>query len=787
MKKVCFLFITCLAIVSSVISQETDLLHQPWKASWIAVPNTSPNDFGVYIFRKKVSLLAKPEKYLVHVSADNRYKLFVNEQLISFGPTRGDITHWNYETIDLADFLKAGENTIAALVWNEGEQKPEAQISYRTGFIMQGVNYNDSLWNSDSTWKCVQDTSYRPLNVQMNTYYVTGPGENINFNHSINGWQKNNFIDTSWKKALAISGAYPKNILLMDMPVGWNLVASSLPPRELSYQRLHKLVRETSKNVTTGFPSNKTSFQIPANSIDTILLDQNFLTNAYPTIEFAKGKGASIRIGYAEALFTKYPSKGNRNETDGKFFIGKEDHLISNGGEEQSFTALDFRTYRYIQLIIQTKEEPLVVQDIFGNFTGYPFVKTAVFSSENPLYNQILDIGWRTARLCAWETYMDCPYYEQLQYIGDSRIQALVSLYNTGDDKLVRNALNQMNESRLPEGVTLSRHPSHTAQLIPTFSLWYIDMLHDYWMYGKDEAFIKDKLMGTRGILEFFKRFQQKDHSLKDVPYWNFTDWCETKGWDGGRAPVGKDGYSSVMDFLLLYTYQMAADMESKIGIPSLAETYKIEAKILQQTIRNKYFDTGKKLFSDRTEKDLYSQHANTLAILTGTSTGEEAKYIAKKLMTDTSMTEATIFYKYYVYQALTKAGFGNDYLNWLDIWKRNIKEGLTTWAEISDINNARSDCHAWGASPNIEFFRTVLGIDTDSPSFKKVKIVPHLGNETKISGSIPHPSGLIATSYELKDGKWKIKIDLPKTVTGYFEWKDKKYPLKEGANHFQL
>ena len=155
--------------------------------------------------------------------------------------------------------------------------------------------------------------------------------------------------------------------------------------------------------------------------------------------------------------------------------------------------------------------------------------------------------------------------------------------------------------------------------------------------------------------------------------------------------------------------------------------------------------------------------------------------------MADTSITEATIFYKYYVYQALTKAGFGNDYLNWLDIWKRNIKEGLTTWAEISDINNARSDCHAWGASPNIEFFRTVLGIDSDAPSFKKVKIVPHLGNETKISGSIPHPSGTIATSYELKNGKWNIKIELPKTITGYLEWKNKKYPLKDGANSFQL
>lgn len=787
MRKIIGLFAIFVLLQDLVKSQETDLIHKPWKASWIAVPQSSKTDYGVYLFRKKIAYSVKPENCWVHVSADNRYKLFINEKLVSLGPTRGDLAHWNYETINLAPYLKNGENTVAAIVWNEGEHKPEAQISYRSGFLLQALNQADSLWGTNNSWKCIQDSSYHPLNVHMDTYYVTGPGEEINFNKSIEGWQKDDFKDQNWKQAIAISGAYPKNILLMDMPNGWNLVSSPLPPRTLQFQRLQKLVSESGKFIGSEFPGTKSTFQIPANSIDTILLDQNYLTNAYPTIEFAKGKDATIRIGYAEALFTKYPAKGNRNETNGKIFIGKEDQLISNGSDTQSFTALDFRTYRYIQLIIQTKSEPLTINDLYGHFTSYPFVRKASFNAANPLYNQILDIGWRTAQLCAWETYMDCPYYEQLQYIGDSRIQALISLYNTGDDKLVRNALNQMNESRLPEGVTLSRHPSHTAQLIPTFSLWYIDMLHDYWMYGKDEKFVKEKLMGTRAILEFFKQFQQKDHSLKDVPYWNFTDWCETKGWDGGRAPVGKDGYSSVMDFLLLYTYQMAADMESKIGIPALANTYKAEIKILQETIQKKYFDKVKKLYADRTEKDLYSQHANTLAILTGTATGSEAITIAKKIMTDTSVTEATIFYKYYVYQALTKAGFGNDYLNWLSIWKENIKEGLTTWAEISDINNARSDCHAWGASPNIEFFRTVLGIDSDAPSFKKVKIIPHLGKETKISGSIPHPSGTIAASYELKDGKWNIKIELPKTISGYLEWMDKKYTLTEGSNFFKL
>jgi len=79
---------------------------------------------------------------------------------------------------------------------------------------------------------------------------------------------------------------------------------------------------------------------------------------------------------------------------------------------------------------------------------------------------------------------------------------------------------------------------------------------------------------------------------------------------------------------------------------------------------------------------------------------------------------------------------------------------GLTTWGETSDVNNTRSDCHAWGASPNIEFFRTILGIDSDAPGFTKVKIEPHLGIIKSIGGEIPHPNGKIKVKYELKNGK---------------------------------
>src|SRR6201999_4549171 len=130
------------------------------------------------------------------------------------------------------------------------------------------------------------------------------------------------------------------------------------------------------------------------------------------------------------------------------------------------------RTYRYIRLIVHTQSEPLTIDDLYGTFTGYPFKRTAVFNTDNTEIKQILDIGWRTARLNAWETYTDCPYYEQLQYIGDTRIQAVITYYNSADNRLPRNAIELMDHSRLTDGVTLSRYPSRSTQIISPFSLW---------------------------------------------------------------------------------------------------------------------------------------------------------------------------------------------------------------------------------------------------------------------------------------------------------------------------
>ena len=121
------------------------ILQKRWPAFWVTVPNESTDGYGVYLFRKSIELNTKPGTFIIHVSADNRYKLYVNEKLVSLGPARGDLSHWNFETVDIAPYLKAGKNILAAQVWNEGEWKPEAQITFRTGFILQGATGNEAL------------------------------------------------------------------------------------------------------------------------------------------------------------------------------------------------------------------------------------------------------------------------------------------------------------------------------------------------------------------------------------------------------------------------------------------------------------------------------------------------------------------------------------------------------------------------------------------------------------------------------------------------------------------
>ncbi|MBR5716805.1 MAG: alpha-rhamnosidase [Bacteroidales bacterium] len=772
-----------LFVLIAPTSQAQPKIQKNWKAVWITTPDTHVKDYGVYEFRKSFKLDSVPAQYQVQVSADNRYKLFVNGVQLSVGPSLGDKDHWYYQTVDLAPALKAGENELLATVWNEGDNRAVHQFSVQTGFILNGVSDAEKAVNTNITWQCRKLPAYSPIAEQTHVlgFYAATPGEYID----------TRIAPTSWEKARGISVGMPSGAPNMSE---WTLVPSAIAEPEMTPLRIATVRRAEGVTLPKGFPMvalpKGEGVRLPANSRVSILMDQQELVNAYPRLSFSEGKDATIVLRYAESLYNEKKEKGNRNEIDGKHFVGRLDSIIANG-EPFEWESLQWRTFRYLQLDIVTSEQPLLLHDISCVAAVYPFHKSSTAQCSDPEVEQMLAVGWRTAERCAMETYMDCPYYEQLQYVGDTRIQAMISYYNARDDRMARKSIQLINWSRNADGITQGRYPSTEYNYITPFSLAWVGMIYDFYRYRQDNAFVRSQLNGMRNVMQFFEMYQQADGRLESLPYWHFTDWALEGGrnWRQGAAVLDKKGYSALADLQWLQAVQYAAELEGALGEPYLAERYAQTAASLREAIRTNYFDAKRGLFADNGDKKCFSQQANTLAILTGVVEGEEAKAIADKMMnTEEKIVKASIYFLYYVHQALTKVGKGDEYLSRLDIWRKNLQLGLTTWAEESTVENCRSDCHAWGSSPNIEYYRTILGIDADAPGFAKVRIEPHLGALTQAAGTMPHPQGDISASYTLqKKGKgWLVTLTLPEGVTGTFVWKGQEYPLHPGENTFK-
>ena len=110
----CFLLgFALLGIAALLAAQNVPDERKEWHASWIAHPTAPLREPGVYHFRKTFHLDAKPDRFVVLVSADNRFQLYVNGQRVGEGPARGDLPHWRYETLDLAPFLRAGDKGVS--------------------------------------------------------------------------------------------------------------------------------------------------------------------------------------------------------------------------------------------------------------------------------------------------------------------------------------------------------------------------------------------------------------------------------------------------------------------------------------------------------------------------------------------------------------------------------------------------------------------------------------------------------------------------------------------------
>lgn len=769
-----------------------------WPCSWISHPDPGNPPF-VVAYRKRFSV-AESASIRIHVTADERYELFLDGDRIGRGPERGSPDDWFYETCDLG--LEAGEHIFVARVWSLGDQAAEAQMSVEHGFLLAPEGkWMSNLGTGVALWEAKLLGGYqfdRPEFAHWKGSMIRIDGKEFSWNFE-NGegedWvaaQVNNpgvgrRIDWSFRPLHLLQPAQLPPMLDIARATGIvRLVADvpSLDTRSIPVHITDHIPDETDWKELIRGSGNVT---IPPYTRRRVIIDLQNYYCAYPELVTEGGAGSMIRVLWAEGLYSAPEfwrgTKGNRDEIEGKYFIGQGDTFLPEGGSQRKYETLWWQAGRYIEITVQTEAQSLTIVRFRLRETRYPLEMESSFNCSDPRMRQTMPVLIRGMQMCSNETFFDCPYYEELMYTGDTRLEALTTYIMTRDDRLPRKALRLFDSSRLASGLTQSRYPCRIMQIIAPFSLWWVVMVRDYALWRDDRAFVQALMPGVVATLEGFGRFLGSDGLLQAPEGWNTIDWVPAWDKDAGIPPDGINGVSGLLNWQLVYVLSQTAYLEAQLGDILLAERTRQQASNLAKRAMDVFWDEERGLLADDRSKQHFSEHTQCLAILSGMIDPEYEKQIAQGLLTDPDLERTTIYFSFYLFETYRELGRIDALFNRLPLWFNLVQQGLKTPLESPEPS--RSDCHAWGSHPLYHYFATILGIRPGGLGFHTVDIAPQLGPLSQASGRLVHPAGgEIEVNFHIENDMLRGSVTLPNGLSGTLKANRQTFPLHEGKTN---
>lgn len=777
--------------------------HGRWPCRWVSCPEAGTPPY-VTAFRRRFTL-PRAVTVRVHVTADERYELFLDGERIGRGPERGDAENWFFETYDLP--LTVGEHVLVARVWALGDGAAFAQMSTRPGFLLspQEDEFIPLLGTGVAEWEAKRLGGY----AFTDPITAWGTGLNVVIHADQFPWGFETGAGDGWRPVATGDAGANADDANDILPLHFLSPATLPPMRDVPWTRgVVRLVSSLDGDETHAIPiraaddlpderaawgrllDGLNALVVPPHTHRRVLIDLQDYVCAYPELETTGGLGASVRVFWQEALYddVRAQSKGNRNTVEGKYFVtawwprdGEGDVFLPDGGSHRTFNTLWWQCGRFIEIVVQTAADPLILDRFALHETRYPLDPEDRFQASDPRLSVVTPLAVRALQMCSHETFMDCPYYEQLQYVGDTRLQALTTYALTRDDRLPRKALRLFDASRLLNGLTQSRYPSRVRQTTRSFALWWVAMVHDYALWRDDPAFVAARMPGVRAVLDGFRRFVRPGDGLvvfAPGPNFNFMDWVPD--WEGGAPPSGPDGVNAVVQWQYAWVLRQAAELEDWAGEPELAARARRQAAELAARTVDAFWDESRGLFADDPAHTHYSEHAQCLAILSDLLDETCANRVGNGLLSAPDLARTTIYFTHYLFETFHALGRGDALLDRMSLWFDLAERGLKTTVEMPEPT--RSDCHAWGAHPLFHYYASLLGIRPAAPGFAQVEITPQLGPLTSASGTLPHPKGEIAVRLERNGDGLRGEIALPPGVTGTFRHDGRSVSLRGGT-----
>lgn len=748
------------------IKQEESLYgRRLWTPDWQEADNLEPR---IVYFRKVIHSDDLTGDCRLNISADSRYKLFINERFVQEGPCKANDGNWYYDECSFGDFIKVGENCIAIEVLRYPEDFGKRNHSLlRTGLPFlylswEGSGSSSSFLNDVGGWHCMinrnikfcgEKTIPAPLHIVEETVG----------NKETAGWKRVDFTGRNWKEAIPYEFDRMK---LSDTPR--KLKKSPIPHQRHTDRRFQKNVLVRQWETPTLYQEEHV---IPAGAHMIVELDAGELMTGYPVMKLAGGKDSVIRILYSECY--SYPDhnggsgcKGDRSDALKGELVGNEDRyqIAGYGTEEvpEVYEPFWFRTFRYVRLELKATEEIRILSFDYVE-TGYPLeIRTRVETSDQTL-QPVWDISLRTLKRCMHETYIDCPFYEQLQYAMDSRLEILYTYMISGDDRLARKCMEDFRCSVHGDGMINSCAPALRNHVIPGFSIYYIMMVHDHMMFFGDSALVRHHLPVIDQVLAFFDRHLDNQNLVGKIGdrnqllhYWSFVDWTSQWHENTGVPTAVKFGPLTVESLLYILGLQCAASLCDYVGRNDTGTEYRRRAELVRQAVALHCTDQDGFL-QDGPGVPEYSVHCQVFGILSEVLPVETGRDLLKRSVENPEFAQCSVAMTYYLFRALEKTSLYEMVDERWNVWRTMVAKHMTTCVEKD--TDERSDCHAWGSVILYELPAVTLGVRPLAPGFACIGISPVPGGLSWAKGEVITPKGPVFVAWE-KDSGGNISLD---------------------------
>ena len=683
---------------------------------------------ALFSFRKRFS---HSGKLTLKISASTRYRLFINGKFALEGPCQGTAYENYYEEADVSSYLKDGENELSVLVLHAADNAFTSVFTADRPILwVEGTEKSKAIVQSDTSWRAFKISGRdfaQDKSVMYSVAYFEHLHENVTETEveieegNAANLQNDGFDEWGVKGTLCLK-------------------KSPLPQMETRAERPLTVCKTTENSY---------------------VLDAESYTTAKVRVKVRGTKGDVLRLTYGECFLKTADDwwgfkKGMRDDASG-FIKGPSDR-IDLSGEEQEIEFFWYRAFRYIEVSCKDIKNLSLTVNYAPYF--YPFDITAKFSCSDENYNKMWDVSINTLLCCSHEIFVDCPYFEQQQYDMDSYLEAMYALKISGDTRLVKKAISDLAQSQQPSGLLCANYPSRVTQVIPTFSIYWLMLLHDYYIYSGDSEFVKPYLGTVDKILWAFHNLLN-ENGIVSSSHWPFVDWAETF-----PAGVPSDG---VLSPICVYSMQYSAGLKCAahlcklLGREALSGEYLQRKEKLDKAVRVYFRNEEKGYYNDTLTTAAFSQHTAIWAILSEIETGKNALRLAR-IMMDPKTVSCSFSMGFFLFRALEKVGM-------YDLAEVNLKGfqtmldlNCTTWCENPD--DPRSECHGWSASPLYEFTTGILGVKQTGIGYESIEINPTPWHLTHAEGAVPTPLGIVSVAWKKTDGKIHLSYSAPRGMT---------------------